>query len=475
MNIDRKDRDGRHGDGHETDKLLAKVKELEAELSEAKRLLARTARSQFDLPRQQRSVDHDDLSWSTANTPRHHDSGLLSLDEASLKAPPNRAFVDQMKDASCSDSLLDDKLAIASRRSGKRNMDAPVFDNSLCDIEVGGSFLEEKRAIAKRGPRKGSAHEGNVREGEVLEGKKKAGRERTLDEHLREAKVTMESADLESCAVFTHASETTPGAFSVPGPLESQTDDTTLALPKDATINDSVDATMNDAIIDANVAVNVEESNLIRAHKVDEPATAQTKRRCRMIAAGAIFLVAVAAAITGIAVKYTRSNPVATSPAPSPAPSPSPSMSPSTSLFGFLAENSFDGGRKLATPGSPQEKAMKWVTTTLGNSGLSFEYFLLQYFTLVTLYYQMYGNQWVSTEIQQFLGKEGNPTNVDVSTTWLTFNASTSASNSFCKWQYVFCNQGGEITSLQLSGNRLIGSIPEELAILNRSLSKFSV
>ncbi len=480
MNIDRKDRDGRHGDGHETNKLLAKVKELEAELSEAKSLLARTARSQFDLPRQLRSGDHDDMSWSTANTPRHHDSGLLSLDEAYLKAPPNRASVDQMMDASNSDSLLDEKLAIASRRSGKRNTDTPVFDHSLCDVEAGSNFLEEKRAIANRGPREGSAHEGNVsegtvRKGKVVEGKVKAGRDRTLDEHLGEAKVPV-PMELEDCADFTHASEATPGAFSVPGPMECQIDATALPLPKDGIINNTVNDTTDDVINDAEVAVDVEEGHLIQAHKVDEPATAQivnTKRRCRIMAAGATCLVAVAAAITGVAFKYARPNPVAASPAPSPQPTPSPSMSPSTSLFGYLAENSFDGGLKLATKGSPQEKAMKWLIRTFRSSGLSFQYYLLQYFVLATLYYETYGNQWANTEVYQFQGR--NPKDVDLSTVWLMRNASTSPSDSFCKWQFVFCNQGGEITSLQLTSNRLIGSIPEEIAILRKSLSRFLV
>ncbi len=178
-----------------------------------------------------------------------------------------------------------------------------------------------------------------------------------------------------------------------------------------------------------------------------------TKRRRVTNVIIALSFVAVVSTITGIAVKYTRPKPVtATSPPSShePSSSPSPSASPSTSLFGFLAAHSFDRGYALSTPGSPQQKAMDWL---LSGPGLSaFNYKLLQNYVLATLYYATFS---------------GTRTISDTTTSsWLTNYT------GFCIWQGVVCNGDGEITSLQLSSNQLLGLIPGELAILDQSLSK---
>jgi hypothetical protein len=105
---------------------------------------------------------------------------------------------------------------------------------------------------------------------------------------------------------------------------------------------------------------------------------------------------------------------------------------------------------------------MDWLTA----SGFSrnFDYESLQYFVLATLYYSTFGNQWTSTEYFERQRLFAN--SADFSQDWLNITG-------FCSWLGVLCNDEGAITSLQLRSNRLIGSIPAELAVLDQSLSKF--
>ncbi len=201
------------------------------------------------------------------------------------------------------------------------------------------------------------------------------------------------------------------------------------------------------------------------AHLVEEPSplpttmgtVVNTKQR-RIITVFGLILVAV---VISIAVVYTLPGgvllKVTSSPTsslePSASPSLFPSASPSTSLFGFLAANSFDHGTALATPGSPQLKAMDWLLTQPQLS--IFNYTLLQNYVLATLYYATLGNQWT------FSGD--------------TYNGPfplLSTDLGWCRWQGVSCNSNGDVSSLQLYSNRLVGSIPAEPALLDQSLSK---
>ncbi len=214
------------------------------------------------------------------------------------------------------------------------------------------------------------------------------------------------------------------------------------------------------------------------AHLVEEPSplpttrgtVINTKRRRLMNVLRALSLAAVVATITSIAVVYTRpgGNTVTVSsqsptsslePSVSPslnptsfptmAPSLFPSASPSTGLFGFLAEyGSFDNGTALATPGSPQQKAMDWL-----NTSALLDYELLQTYVLATLYYSTLGNQWTSSSAP-------------------FYSSQFLSSYNWCLWQGVSCNNNGDIEALQLSSNRLFGSIPAELAVLDQSLSE---
>ena len=116
---------------------------------------------------------------------------------------------------------------------------------------------------------------------------------------------------------------------------------------------------------------------------------------------------------------------------------------------------------------------MDWLLEEV--SGLSeMNYYLLQTYALVTLYFETYGQQWISTvvsdekrlELGSFVRKDS-----DYIGEWLNITSSVNP-NAFCNWQGVLCNNIREIESLNLSSNRLYGSLPAELGMLHQSLSK---
>ena len=160
---------------------------------------------------------------------------------------------------------------------------------------------------------------------------------------------------------------------------------------------------------------------------------------------------------------------------PSIHPSWVPSSSPSSSLVGFLAENSFDGGMMLAIAESSQHRVMDWLLEVSGLSVL--DYYLLQTYALVFLYFETYGRQWISRvdfdekrlKLGSFAKKDS-----DYIGEWLNITPSVNP-NGFCDWQGVLCNDKREIESLNFSSNHLYGSLPGELGMLQQSLSKFTL
>ena len=209
----------------------------------------------------------------------------------------------------------------------------------------------------------------------------------------------------------------------------------------------------------------VDDSDLASATVIDKEAEEKAQQKSRTRAYLLSFVVtSIAAAVIAISVVFTRPekkfvvtpSPTVSS-APSLYPSESPSLSPSTSFFGFLASNSFDGGLALTTNASSQQRAMAWVESEVYDG--SMDYNLLQYYILAVIYFETFGDQWFSTL---------SPTD-ELPDQWLSLNAFKGY--SFCYWRGVHCN-GSVITSLQLSGEGLVGIIPPEIAALDPSLSK---
>ena len=160
---------------------------------------------------------------------------------------------------------------------------------------------------------------------------------------------------------------------------------------------------------------------------------------------------------------------------PSIHPSWVPSSSPLSSLVGFLAENSFDGGIMLGIAESSQHRAMDWLLEVSGLSVL--DYYLLQTYALVTLYFETYGRQWISKlDVDEKRLKLGSFTKKDSDYIgeWLNVTPSVNP-NGYCDWQGVLCNDKREIESLNFSSNFLYGSLPGELGMLHQTLRKFTL
>ena len=227
--------------------------------------------------------------------------------------------------------------------------------------------------------------------------------------------------------------------------------------------------------------VNDDTGVVASAALVVEDAEERKYLQCRMrTILGSFITASMIATAVAVPVVLTHSGSAQTfvgsptsSPIPSAVPSFTPTSSPSTALFGFLAANSFDGGTALDIPGSPQQMALDWLVNVSGI--FEMDYHLLQNYALVTFYFETAGKKWTSTEEFDFQQSvQQSATTVDdekFKGEWLNVTPSVNPIG-FCNWLGVGCNNNREIDSLMLSGSRLKGSIPAELGILHKSLSK---
>ena len=258
------------------------------------------------------------------------------------------------------------------------------------------------------------------------------------------------------------------------GISQAQLPETTIGV-SDVEVPHSHEPTLNAFLVNDDTGV------IANATLLDEDAEEKKnlQRRMRTIL-GSFITASIVATAVAVPVVLTHSGSAQTlvgsptsSPIPSAVPSFNPTSSPSTALFGFLAANSFDGGSALDIPGSPQQMALDWLVNVSGIFDM--DYYLLQNYALVTLYFETAGKQWISTE--DFDTKRSvlqSSTTVDdefFKGEWLNVTPSVNPLG-FCNWLGVMCNDNQDIDSLMLSGSRLKGSIPAELGILHKSLSK---
>jgi len=135
--------------------------------------------------------------------------------------------------------------------------------------------------------------------------------------------------------------------------------------------------------------------------------------------------------------------------APSGAPSASgePSGAPSSTRDKLMKSLLLTVSSKdaLNNKGSPQEKALLWVTTSPLQPGTN-DAQIIQQYILAVFYYATGGAGWKD--------KEG----------WLE-------SSNECTWEHVVCSGGVVVTELKPHVNNLIGSIPSEVGSLD-SLGK---
>jgi hypothetical protein len=128
-----------------------------------------------------------------------------------------------------------------------------------------------------------------------------------------------------------------------------------------------------------------------------------------------------------------------------PTPSPQEVLQKLESL---LISVTFDNGAALRTASSPQNKALIWLSNNIGLNSYS-NATKIQRYALATLFYSTNGNSWYS-------------------------KANWTTNRVECDWEHVDCNYNGSIEMLDLFGNDLVGTIPNELALLS-NLGELSV
>jgi hypothetical protein len=129
-----------------------------------------------------------------------------------------------------------------------------------------------------------------------------------------------------------------------------------------------------------------------------------------------------------------------------------PSPSPTSVLFSLLSKTSFDKGAALLTDGSPQQQATIWLESEPGTTEIM-DTELLQIYALVTLYYATSGDQWLNQGTKDQFN----------SRSWLF-----SIHNYCDDWSGLTCNNVGQVISIDLTNNTLLGSIPPEIGLLSR-------
>jgi hypothetical protein len=116
-------------------------------------------------------------------------------------------------------------------------------------------------------------------------------------------------------------------------------------------------------------------------------------------------------------------------------------------LKSLLIPVSFDNGTALQTPLTPQNNALNWLAGNVNLDSYS-NATKIQRYALATLFYSTDGNSWDS---------KGN---------W-------RSNRKECEWDAVYC-KNDSIESLEIYNNNLVGTIPNELALMS-NLSESSV
>jgi hypothetical protein len=133
-----------------------------------------------------------------------------------------------------------------------------------------------------------------------------------------------------------------------------------------------------------------------------------------------------------------------------PQKTPSPSQKVVQELESLLIPLSFDNGTALRTVLSPQNNALNWLGINVNLNSYS-NATKIQRYALATLFYSTNGNSWY--------GKNE----------WMSYSNECHWYNSASS----LCTRGS-VETLHLESNNLVGTIPNELALLS-NLSKLSV
>jgi hypothetical protein len=220
--------------------------------------------------------------------------------------------------------------------------------------------------------------------------------------------------------------QTLPGAVRVAGFDQEDQNDSTFSVTT-TTVESGRGNTDSEDLISAQLVGDIPEAEIVEEKQ-------QCSSRLKIWSGVAVVLLVTVAVVLGTVLTRVLKVPTST-------PSPQEILKELQSL---LSSVSFDSGTALKTPSSPQNKALNW----LANNNTNLEEYTddqkIQRYALATLFYSTNGTSW------------------DKKDEWISgFDECRWYNNgtSLCK--------SGSIETLSLWGNNLVGTIPDELALLS--------
>ncbi|CAB9503813.1 Receptor-like kinase [Seminavis robusta] len=157
------------------------------------------------------------------------------------------------------------------------------------------------------------------------------------------------------------------------------------------------------------------------------------------------------------------------SPTVTPSPTPKPTHPPisDTTIVDMIQSTSRFDGLEFEDPESYQSRALDWVVTNTPSDPTAAGFPLspqkiLQRYALACLYYSTFAAP------NSITGLSGDVRGWIDATGWLVFPDE-------CSWYQVACNDFGYVTKIELYSNRLTGSLPYELALLQDWLTTLDV
>jgi hypothetical protein len=251
--------------------------------------------------------------------------------------------------------------------------------------------------------------------------------------------------------------QTQPGAFRVAGiDGEDEIDDDTEDIVTETTIEsgivqpnnpfsaEPVDEDEEDRRIQEQVERERERQRDEQEGEIPEAVIVELSTRLKIWSGVAVVLLVTVAALLGTVLPLRiKANSNETTDPPTPSP-----QEVIQELESLLKPVTFDNGAALRTASSPQNKALIWLSNNAGLNSYS-NATKIQRYALATLFYSTNENSWYS-------------------------KANWTSNTLECDWEHVNCNYNGSIETLDLLGNGLVGTIPNELALLS-NLSELSI
>jgi hypothetical protein len=254
--------------------------------------------------------------------------------------------------------------------------------------------------------------------------------------------------------------QTQPGAFRVAGiDGEDEIDDDTEDIVTETTIESGiadpnnpvsavvVDEDVENRRIQETIDREVAERERQRAEQegeIPQAVIVEFSTRLRIWSGVAVVLLVIVAVVLGTVLPpQIKANSNETTDPPTPSP-----QEVIQELESLLIPFSFDNGTAIRTASSPQNKALNWLASNVKLDSYSNDT-KIQRYSLATLFYSTNGNSWYS-------------------------KINWRSNRLECEWDAVYCDENDSIERLSIDFNNLVGTIPNELALLS-NLRKFCV